>query len=120
MASDDYDKYDDKFPSKKRGLIDFLKIGKRNSPDYCVFQWAGAAWVGMPDGSVDRNPMCITCETQLSFIDKDIVICDTCHKYRTKEGEFHFTVNDKPVSFESAYRSAQRRWQELLKTTETP
>lgn len=115
MVPDDYDKYDSRIPSRKRGLLDFLKIGKRNDPDYFIFHWAGAAWACMPDGTVDRNPICIACDTQLSFIDKDTVICDTCHKYQTKEGEFYFTINDKPVSFEDAYLSTQRRWKELLR-----
>ncbi len=119
MAVDDYDKYDTRYPSKKRSIFKFLKRGQTDSQDYIIFKCASVAWVGTLDGKVDRNPICIDCETQLSFIDSDTIICDTCHKYQNKDGEFYFTIDDQKVTFDEAYQAAQKRWQQILKDRQT-
>lgn len=114
MFADEYDRYDPKTPLKKNKLFNFFKLKKKEDPNRIIFHWAGVAWMGSITKTVDPNPLCITCETQLSFTDKDVIICDMCHKHKTQVGEFHFMLDNKPVSYDDAYESAQARWLELL------
>lgn len=79
-----------------------------------IFEHAGVLWQGNPDGTVDNNPICIRCFTQLSFKNKDTVICDDCHKSRDKIGSFDFKLKSVSVLYTEAYESAKKRWLDIL------
>ncbi len=82
---------------------------------FIPLECAGAIWEGKLDGSVDPNPMCKLCFTQLSFINKDTVVCETCHKNQTHVGEFHFSHNSHDISYDKAYEFAKAQWKSEIK-----
>jgi len=117
---DSYDKYDERTPSRKFKILKFFGFGKKENfeEDGIIFECAGAAWLGGLNGDVDRNPMCIKCKTQLSFCDKDIVMCEHCHKFQTQTGEFRLEIDSKTVTFNEAYDEAQKIWAKKIKDYE--
>jgi len=81
-----------------------------------IFEHAGVFWQGNPDETVDNNPMCTLCLTQLSFINKDMVICEKCHKNGDNIGDFKFKLKGIPVSYVKAYEDAKKRWLDIMKS----
>jgi len=114
-----YDDYDEHSVLHQNRWIEYCKsllgINKKTiRKNFELFEYAGAAWGGYENGTVDPNPMCVTCGTQLSFTDKDMLICDHCHKTKQKDGEFQFTENLNVLSYQTAYLDAQNKWVRLL------
>ena len=114
---DSYDKYDKPTPSRKLKILKFFGFQtKEEFEEYgIIFECAGAVWLGDLNGDVDPNPMCVKCKTQLSFCDKDSVMCEHCHKFQTQTGEFNFIIGSKTVTFNEAYEKAQKIWAEKIK-----
>jgi len=116
LLYDDYDEHS--VWNQNRWIIYFKSLfgiyKKNKKKEFEVFQYANASWGGYENGSVDPNPMCIRCGTQLSFTDKDMLICDHCHKTKQQDGPFQFTENSKFLSYQIAYQEAQNKWIELI------
>ena len=113
---DSYDKYDERTPSRRTKILKFFGLKKKDDfeEDGIVFECAGAAWLGDLNGEVDPNPMCLKCKTQLSFCDKDIVMCEHCHKFQTQTGEFRFKKGLKTLTYNEAYDEAQKIWEQKI------
>ncbi|MCD6459229.1 hypothetical protein J7L67_01005 [bacterium] len=118
--TDSYDKYDERTPSKKFNILSFFGFRKKDDfeDEGIVFECAGASWLGDFGGEVDPNPMCVKCGTQLSFCDKDLLMCEHCHKLQTKIGEFRLRVGSKTLTYNDAYIEAQKIWAEKIKEYE--
>jgi len=114
----DDSRYEEEPSIKNSRIFKYFKYLLGFSPltdeDFIPFECAGALWGGYPDGSVNPHPVCITCHSQLSFIDKDTIICDKCHKTKAQIGEFHFSHNNSEIQFQEAYDLAHEVWKERL------
>ncbi len=107
---DDYHKKNFGLKKQLKNLFGFKPDGFNEN----LFEYAGVLWQGNLDGSVDNNPICIRCFTQLSFENKDMVICDTCHKSGDKIGIFSFKLNGVSVLYAVVYDGAKKRWADIL------
>lgn len=117
LLYDDH-RFDDNRSLKSMRFYKYLKSLLGFNPvaegEFLIFECAEALWEGHLDGSVDPNPMCKDCYTQLSFTQKDAVMCDTCHKNKHQDGEFYFLDDLKAISYQDAYRLAKLRWKQIL------
>ena len=111
FSKDDYHKKKDFwFTRHFKNLFGLTATGYNEN----IFEHAGVLWQGSPDGTVDNNPICIRCFTQLSFENKDTVICDNCHKSGDTIGSFDFKLKGVSISYAETYESAKNRWSDIL------
>lgn len=114
-----YDEYDDEHPIKSSHFFKrfkyFLGFSPLDDEDFVPFECAGVLWGGYTDGSVNIHPICKLCHSQLSFIDKDTIMCDKCHKLKVKVDVFHFIDKGQVLRYQEAYEMACALWKQKMR-----